>query len=146
MSDHVSFQLTQQDIDAWVDGLTPCPIDYAVKRSWGKQAHVSGRLIINVGEKYTTVYVILDRANRYKRYVEEVNKGWFTRAAIAKHHMRPGLVILEHRDGYRTESRPIPQTKPKTKPKPAPKPIPRVTGKPLDTSHAFDLMRERGML
>ena len=147
MIDWTGFQLTQEDISTWGQGLTPCPIAMALKRlKWldSKEREVFTkpfRGLIQIGDQ---LFELCNKGKRFQRHIRESEK-LHTPDKLIKF----GLIFptrlwirwikesdydidwLRKCQSYTPERRPVS--------------IPKVTGKPLDTDDAFDLMREGWM-
>jgi len=147
MSDWTGFQLTQEDISTWGQGLTPCPIAMALKRlKWldSKEREVLTkpfRGLIQIGDQ---LFELCNKGKRFQRHIRESEKLhtpdkligldliYSTRLWIRWYGESDyDMDWLRKCQSYTPERCPVS--------------IPKVTGKPLDTDDAFDLMREGWM-
>ena len=147
MSDWTGFQLTQEDISTWGQGLTPCPIAMALKRlKWldSKEREVLTkpfRGLIQIGDQ---LFELCNKGKRFQRHIRESEKLHTPDKLIGLgliYSTRLWIRWIKESDydidwlrkcqSYTPERRPVS--------------IPKVTGKPLDTDDAFDLMREGWM-
>jgi len=147
MSDWTGFQLTQEDISTWGQGLTPCPIAMALKRlKWldSKEREVFTkpfRGLIQIGDQ---LFELCNKGKRFQRHIRESEKLHTPDKLIGLgliYSTRLWIRWIKESDydidwlrkcqSYTPERRPVS--------------IPKVTGKPLDTDDAFDLMREGWM-
>ena len=147
MSDWTGFQLTQEDISTWGQGLTPCPIAEALKRlKWidGKEREIFTRELRGQVQMGDELYQLCESGRRFQRHIRESES-----LCTSEELIKFGLIFptrlwirwikesdydidwLRKCQSYTPERRPVS--------------IPKVTGKPLDTDDAFDLMREGWM-
>ncbi len=147
MSDWTGFQLTQEDISTWGQGLTPCPIAEALKRlKWidGKEREIFTRELRGQVQMGDELYQLCESGKRFQRHIRESES-----LCTSEELIKFGLIFptrlwirwikesdydidwLRKCQSYTPERRPVS--------------IPKVTGKPLDTDDAFDLMREGWM-
>ena len=148
MSDWTGFQLTQEDISTWGQGLTPCPIAMALKRlKWldSKEREVLTkpfRGLIQIGDQ---LFELCNKGKRFQRHIRESEKLHTPEKLIELGLIYPTrLWILWHGESDNN----IEWLRKCQRYKPVRKSviIPKVTGKPLNTDDAFDLIRERRML
>jgi hypothetical protein len=148
MSDWIGFQLTQEDLSAWGEGITPCPIAMALKRlKWmdGEEREVFTRPFRGLVQMGDELYQLCESGRRFQRHIRESEK-----LCTPEELIKFGLIystrlwIRWHGESdYNIEwLRKCQRYKPERKPVS----IPKVTGKSLGTDDAFDLMRERWML
>ena len=148
MSDWTKFNITNDDLSAWGQGLTPCPIAMALKRlKWmdGEEREVFTKPFRGLVQMDDQLYQLCGRGKRFQRHIRESEK-LHTPEKLIKF----GLIYARRlwirwygQSDYDMEwLRRCQSYKPERKPVS----IPRVTGKPLNTDDAFDLMRERGVL
>ena len=148
MSDWTGFQLTQEDISTWGQGLTPCPIAMALKRlKWldSKEREVLTkpfRGLIQIGDQ---LFELCNKGKRFQRHIRESEK-LHTPDKLIKFGLifptRLWIRWIKESDYDIDWLRKCQSYTPER----CPVSIPKVTGKPLDTDDAFDLMRERWVL
>ena len=147
MSDWIGFDITQEDIYTWGQGLTPCPIAMALKRlKWldSKEREIFTKPFRGLVQMDDQLYELCNKGKRFQRHIRE-SESLCTPDKLIKF----GLIFptrlwirwikesdydidwLRKCQSYTPERRPVS--------------IPKVTGKPLDTDDAFDLMREGWM-
>ena len=149
MSDWTKFNITNDDLSAWGQGLTPCPIAEALKRlKWidGKEREIFTRELRGQVQMGDELYQLCESGKRFQRHIRESESlctpeelikfglifptrlwiRWHGQSDYSKEWLRKCQLY------QRSESKPVS--------------IPKVTGKPLETDDRFDLMRERGML
>ena len=147
MSDWTGFQLTQEDISTWGQGLTPCPIAEALKRlKWidGKEREIFTRELRGQVQMGDELYQLCESGKRFQRHIRESEKLHTPEELIKFGLIFPTrLWIRWHgQSDYSKEwLRKCQSYKPERK---IPR-VPKQTGKPLDTDDAFDLMREGWM-
>ena len=148
MSDWTGIQLTQEDLSAWGQGLTPCPIAEALKRlKWrdGKEREVFTkpfRGLVQIGDE---LYELCGRGKRFQRLIREAIEP--PRFVTPEDLIRFDLIYPTwlwirwwgESDYSKDWLRKCQLYKPERKPVS----IPKVTGKPLNDDMACDLMRER---
>jgi len=148
MSDWIGFQLTQDDLDDWGQGIILCPIAMALKRlKWmdNKEREIFTRPFRGQVQMGDNLYQLCGRGKRFQRHIRESEK-----LHTPKKLIELGLIYstrlwirwikesdydidwLRKCQRIQSESKPVS--------------IPKVTGKSLDTDDAFDLMRERWVL
>jgi len=158
--DWIGFQLTQEDINTWVQGITPCPIAMALEHAtidwmtfnettqrWqrqGKPSEVFTRAFNGLIQIDDQLFELCGRGKRFQRHIRESEKLHTPEKLIKFGLIYPTrLWIRWHGESdydmdwlrkcqqHQSERKPVR--------------IPKVTGKPLETDDAFDLMRERGL-
>jgi hypothetical protein len=74
MSDWTKFNITNDDLSAWGQGLTPCPIAEALKRlKWidGKEREIFTRELRGQVQMGDELYQLCESGKRFQRHIRE---------------------------------------------------------------------------
>jgi len=148
MSDWTKFNITNDDLSAWGQGLTPCPIAEALKRlKWidGKEREIFTRELRGQVQMGDELYQLCESGKRFQRHIRESESLCTPEELIKFGLIFPTRLWIRwngESDYSKEWLRKCQSYKPELK---IPR-VPIVTGRPLNTDDAFDLMRERGML
>ena len=161
MSDWTGFQLTQQDLSEWAQGSIPCPIQAALEHAtidwmtfneptqcWqrqGKPSEVFTKPFRGQVQMDDQLYELCNKGKRFQQYIREAEKLHTPEKLIRFDLIYPTRLWIRWygESDYNTDwLRKCQSYQPERK---IPR-VPIVTGKPMNTDDAFDLMREGWML
>ncbi len=145
MSDWTKFDITNDDLDNWVQGITPCPIAMALKRlKWidGEEREIFTRPfrgIVQIGDQ---LFELCGRGKRFQRHIRESEK-WHTPEKLIRFGFIYSTRLWIRWYGESEYNIEWLRGCQRYKPVRRPVSIPKVTGKPIADDMAFDLWRER---